>query len=144
MAIYVTAIYFHVNSCRNAVYGNVTGSFAFTLLIYSVRICVCVCVCNDFNHRLLYLCSTLYSNEEKHYARTVALVVTVEYQCMPQSDNSLATTITVVHTCRPINFINETKDRWVYCAAFGMLVNVFITVVLHVSSGTSSSLLTGN
>ena len=109
-----------------------------------MHVCVCVCVCNDFNHRLLYLCSTPYSNEGKHYGKIVALVVTVDYQCMLQSDIFLQLCITVVHTCRPINFINETKDRWVYCAAFGMLVNVFITVVLHVSSGTSSSLLTGS
>ena len=31
---------------------------------------------------------------------------------------------------RPINLINETKDRWVYCAAFGMLANAFIRLAL--------------
>ena len=42
---------------------------------------------------------------------------------------------------RPINFIHETKDRWVYCAAFGMLVNLFsVMVVFGVSTGPESSI----
>ena len=40
---------------------------------------------------------------------------------------------------RPINFINETKDRWVYCAAFGMLVNLFTVVVFGVGTGSRDS-----
>ena len=42
---------------------------------------------------------------------------------------------------RPINFIHETKDRWVYCAAFGMLVNLFsVLVVSGVSTGPENSI----
>ena len=51
--------------------------------------------------------------------------------------NSCSVTFTCIH--RPINFIHETKDRWVYCAAFGMLVNLFTVVVLGVGSGGESS-----
>ena len=53
------------------------------------------------------------------------------------------TTIITLCTYRPINFINETKDRWVYCAAFGMLVNLFIFVVIHVSEGSANSVSAG-
>ena len=45
-----------------------------------------------------------------------------------------------MHLYRPINFIHETKDRWVYCAAFGMLVNLFTIVVLGVSRGSESNI----
>ena len=46
---------------------------------------------------------------------------------------------------RPLDFINETKDRWVYCAAFGMLVNLFtILVVLGVNQEGANDLTAGS
>lgn len=72
-----------IYTCSEAVYDSLTIG---VLLIYSVRASVSVCafasVRDDFDYRLLCLCFTLYSNEGKHYARIVALVVTVDCQCM--------------------------------------------------------------
>ncbi|XP_065912815.1 stimulated by retinoic acid gene 6 protein-like isoform X2 [Dysidea avara] len=40
----------------------------------------------------------------------------------------------------PINLISETKDRWVYCAAFGMLANWFFQLTIGIGySSTASS-----
>ncbi|XP_065912816.1 stimulated by retinoic acid gene 6 protein-like [Dysidea avara] len=40
----------------------------------------------------------------------------------------------------PINLISETKDRWVYCAAFGMLANWFFQLTIGTGySSTASS-----
>ena len=83
-------------SCRDAVYSSYTISFTAVLFFYSVSVCVCVCVCmhacvrtcmrvcvcDNYNYRPLCSCSTLYSNERKHYAKIVVMVATVDYQCM--------------------------------------------------------------
>ena len=37
--------------------------------------------------------------------------------------------------------INETKDRWVYCAAFGMLANAFIQITLSVGAQPETSFI---
>ena len=64
--------------------------------------------------------------------------------CATQSDIVYYKVAIVVHIYRPINFIHETKDRWVYCAAFGILVNLFVFVILGVSGSHPSSLSEGN
>ena len=63
---------------------------------------------------------------------------TVDYQCK-------YSVIIVLSVCqllyyRPINLISETKDRWVYCAAFGMLANWFFQLTIGTGySSTASS-----
>ena len=50
-------------------------------------------------------------------------------------------------SCRPINFINETKDRWAYAAVFGTLSGTFVQLVFDSnfvsSDGYGDSILRG-
>ena len=79
--------------------------------------------------RVLCWCSTLYFNGGQYSVNNIALVDIVDCQCMfDTANNFLALKVIYMQLFRPINFIHETKDRWVYCAAFGMLVNLFSVV----------------
>ena len=40
---------------------------------------------------------------------------------------------------RPVNLIHETKDRWVYAAAFGALAGQFVSLALNGSGLESAS-----
>ena len=55
--------------------------------------------------------------------------------------------LTTSVSCRPINFINDTKDRWAYAAVFGTLSGTFVQLVfdsnLVSSDGYGDSILRG-
>lgn len=50
-------------------------------------------------------------------------------------------------SCRPINFIHETRDRWAYAAVFGILSGTFVQLIFDSgfvqSSGYFDSILRG-
>ena len=72
----------------------------------------------------------------------------LDSQC--SSNLEYVTMIVILTTCvlcRPINFINETKDRWAYAAVFGTLSGTFVQLVfdssLVSSDGYGDSVLRG-
>ena len=113
-----------------------------------MRVCVCVCI-QLLVHIMIWLqiiVFVLYSLLQRRRALCQNCCFGGHCGLPMYAIKSDSQPFTLHHCCthRPINFINETKDRWVYCAAFGMMVNLFISVVVKVSGGGSaSSLLSG-
>lgn len=73
-----------------------------------------------------------------------------DFQCSSNLEYGNVTMIVILTTCvscRPINFINETKDRWAYAAVFGTLSGTFVQIIFDSnfvsSDGYGDSILRG-